>query len=411
MASAGQSSRRLLAFALVEALVAVPKIASHIYKARQSYVLQRAVPSDVRQVVGKATWKEPGGQALNEARARLPGFLARTDREIAIARGELLLSPDEQIARLPEMANLQDPAVQELLLEGARVDPDLTQAQREQMQAVVRGEVVPDPVYTAQDLIAIACKLKQPAQRTHESWCKQLNLFMQFCGVGSPLACTKKQAADYRTHLLNRVSPNTAKTTLNYLSGLWSILEEVKPESEHIFRGLAKRINVIKKPKADEVVSIERWEGSVYVPLFKILYFTGARLSEIAGLRSEDILEDRLLIRPTPERTLKSRSSERDIPLHPEIVPICAVLKGADGYVWPQLRGQGGRWAHNLSKPCRLITGVNPHALRHRVATKLREANFNEATVGRLLGHEPSNVTGSYGSVPWSRLVDAIHSL
>ena len=38
-------------------------------------------------------------------------------------------------------------------------------------------------------------------------------------------------------------------------------------------------------------------------------------------------------------------------------------------------------------------------------------ANFNEATVGRLLGHEPSNVTGNYGTVPWSRLVDAIHSL
>ena len=84
------------------------------------------MPSDVRQIVCKATWKEGGGKTLNEARARLPGFLARTDREIAIARGELQLTPDEQIDRLPCTAALDDPGVQELLLEGTRVDPDLS---------------------------------------------------------------------------------------------------------------------------------------------------------------------------------------------------------------------------------------------------------------------------------------------
>ena len=78
MASAGHRSLKLIAFALVEALVAVPKIASHIYKARQSYVLQRAVPSDVRQIVCKATWKEGGGKTLNEARASLPFWLYLT---------------------------------------------------------------------------------------------------------------------------------------------------------------------------------------------------------------------------------------------------------------------------------------------------------------------------------------------
>ena len=58
--------------------------------------------------------KEGGGKPSTS-------FLARTDREIAIAR-ELLLSPDEQIDRLPCTAALDDPEVQELLLEGARVD-------------------------------------------------------------------------------------------------------------------------------------------------------------------------------------------------------------------------------------------------------------------------------------------------
>ena len=411
LASAGQRSLRLLAFALVEALVAVPKIASHIYKARQSYVLQRAVPSDVRQIVCKATWKEGGGKTLNEARARLPGFLARTDREIAIARGELLPSPDEQIDRLPCTAALDDPEVQELLLEGARVDPDLSQAQRERMVAVVTGELIPEPVYTAEDLIAVATKLKQPARRTRDSWCKQLDLFMGFCGVGSPLSCTKDHAASYRTYLLERVSANTAKTTINYLSGLWSILEEVKPNSTHIFRGLAKPIKVVKKERLDVVNPVTDWTGSIYVPVLKVLYYTGARLSEVSGLRVEDLLEDRIVVRPNPERTLKTSASHREIPLHPELEEILAPLRSSTGFVWPRLQGPDGRWGHNLSKPCKSITGVNPHGLRHHAATRLREQNFNEATIGKLLGHEPSNVTGSYGSVPWQRLVEAVRSL
>lgn len=411
MARAGQRSLRLLRFALVEALVAVPKIASHIYKARQSYVLQRAVPSDVRQVVCKATWKEGGGKTLNEARARLPGFLARTEREIAIARGQLLLTADEHIDRLPQTSDLADPEVQALLVEGARVDPDLSQAQRERMVAVVTGAVVPDPVYTAEDLIAIATKLKQPARRTRESWCKELDLFMKFCGTASPLSCTKQQAAAYRTKLLERVSANTAKTTLNYLSGLWSILKEVKPDSDHIFQGLAKRIKVIKPEKAIEVKPIEFWAGSMYVPVFKILYYTGARLSEISGLLSDDLLEDRILIRPNEERSLKTGASVREIPLHPCLNDVVTPLRSKVGFVWPQLQGADGRWGHNLSKPCKKVTGVNPHSLRHRVATRLREMNFNEATIGKLLGHEAVSITGRYGSVPWSRLVDAVNAL
>lgn len=387
------------------------KIAGHIYKARQSYVLQRAVPSDVRQIVCKATWKEGGGKTLNEARARLPGFLARTDREIAIARGELLLTPDEQIDRLPLTAALNDPDVQELLLEGAEVDPDLSKPQRERMAAVVRRELIPDPIYTAKDLIAVATRLKQPARRTRESWCKELDLFMRFCGVSSPLSCTKKHAAAYRTQLLERLSPNTAKTTLNYLSGLWSILEEVKPGTEHVFRGLAKRIKVVKKSREEVVNPIESWNGSIYIPVFKILYYTGARLGEIAGLKSDDILEDRILIRPNEERTLKTGASQREIPIHPQLTETLSPLRARVGFIWPRLQSSDGRWGHNLSTPCKKLTGVTPHALRHRVATRLREENFNEATIGKLLGHEPNNVTGGYGSVPWARLVEAVKSL
>jgi len=174
---------------------------------------------------------------------------------------------------------------------------------------------------------------------------------------------------------------------------------------------LAKRIKVVKKSREEVVNPIESWNGSIYLSVFKILYYTGARLGEIAGLKSDDILEDRILIRPNEERTLKTGASQREIPIHPQLTELLLPLRARVGFIWPQLQNADGRWGHNLSTPCKKLTGVTPHALRHRVATRLREENFNEATIGKLLGHEPNNVTGGYGSVPWARLVEAVNSL
>ena len=79
------------------------KLPSYIYKRRQGFGLQRAVPSDLREVLGKAKFKEPGGETLNEARARVPGFVARTDELIRTARGHSRLSTDELLEALPEL--------------------------------------------------------------------------------------------------------------------------------------------------------------------------------------------------------------------------------------------------------------------------------------------------------------------
>lgn len=77
------------------------KVLHVITKARQSYKLQRAVPMDLRSVIGKAVFKEPGGKTLHEARARQKAFLQRTDALIAEARGQAALTSDELLEVLP----------------------------------------------------------------------------------------------------------------------------------------------------------------------------------------------------------------------------------------------------------------------------------------------------------------------
>ena len=78
---------------------------NYIVKARASYQLQRGVPSDCQNQVGKKKWKEPGGRTRNKARARVPGSLTRTDLAIRSARGEQL-TPEEQVLLIGQVPAL-----------------------------------------------------------------------------------------------------------------------------------------------------------------------------------------------------------------------------------------------------------------------------------------------------------------
>jgi len=397
--------------------VAFRKHPTYVRKARNGYQLQRGVPKDVQPIIGKALWSEPGGATYREAHARSPGFVARTDRDIAVARGQLVLSPEELIDALPKAYDLKDPEIVAMLEEGADVAVEerwMTAEQRQRYLRVLVGEEEPRSHLTAEELIQKAKTLKSPAERTVTGWRKAMSDFLGFAGVGHPTAATREHAVAYRSHLLERVKPNTAKTTLAYLGGLWSVLNEIYSDQPHIFQGLTKRIKVIKTRKVEiHIEDPDSWQGNQnHLLILKILYFTGARLAEIAGLMAEDLLEDRILIRPNEKRSLKTDASEREIPLHPRLKELVSPLREQQGLIWPsQFQQATSRWGVNLSKPAKLITGVSPKGLRDRAATVLRGAGKNEALVVRLLGHTPNWISSEYGAVPWAELVKAVELL
>ena len=73
----------------------------------------------------------------------------------------------------------------------------------------------------------------------------------------------------------------------------------------HVFKGLNKRIKVVKARKSDiTIIDPSQWVGTgEQMDIFQFLFFTGARLTEISGLQAEDLLEDRILIRLRPLKT------------------------------------------------------------------------------------------------------------
>lgn len=396
------------------------KHASYIRQGRAGYQLQRGVPKALQEHIGRTQWKEPGGKTLREAQARVSGFLDRTDRAIAEAKGEVKYSTDEVIDLIPKAFKLTTSEDVEDLVVGIeilKVEGGLTRDQADRAIRIARGQEEPRKFLTARELIEQATRFKSPAARTKEGWEKALFRFMDFAQVAYPTEATREHAVAFRTHLLEKLAPSTTSVTLSYLAGLWSILLEIGPNHEHIFKGLTKSIKTRKTTGFKHIDDLElvshphTWNStSKYLPIFWILYFTGCRLAEVCGLRASDIMDDRIRIRSHEKRPIKTSASARDIPIHPDLFEVLQPLRRQPGLIWANLQ-DGNRWGHNLPKPCKQITGTNPHGLRHRAATKLRLAGVNEAVIGRLLGHMTNTVTGGYGSIPWERLVDAVNCL
>ena len=390
---------------------------TYVRKARNGYQLQRGVPKDVQPVVGKTIWVEAAGSTYRVAQRLSPAFAAKTDRLIAEARNEVSLTADELIDTVPRRFDLSDPEAVEALLAGCDVEVEegaITLEQAARYRAILKGEEQPRDHLSKEELIQQAKALKSPAARTEMSWKSALDDFLAHAAVTHPTSATRQHAIAYRSWLLTRLSPSTVRTRLAFLCGLWSVLCELRPNSSHVFKGLNSRIKVVKTRKPEVTITDPtEWIGTgEQMEIFQFLYFTGARLAEIAGLQAEDLYEDRIFIRPNELRPLKTSSSERYIPIHPRLQPLVIKLRERTGLLWlSQYQEANKRWGVNLSKPCRRIVGITPKGFRDRAATVLRENNMNEAVVVALLGHTPNSISMAYGAAPWSELQRAVRLL
>jgi integrase len=349
-----------------------------------------------------------GERNHHEAQRRLSGFLRATYEEIQrlsqITTREL--GVEELTDSQPTLYDLKDPELVEALDEGAGVAIEngwMSREQGDRYRRVLHGVEEPSEHVTTAALLDMAVALKSPSPQTRLAWEKQLSAFLEHAGLVYPSSASREHALACRTHLLRLVSPATAKTRLAYLSGLFSVLAEHRGEETHAFTGVAKRITVTRPVK--EVVELRRPKH----PALLLLWFTGARLAEVAGLRTEDLLDDRILTRPHKALPLKTAASAREIPLHPELVEVVSGLPRRKGLIWPELHHPDSmRWGLPLQDRWRRECGCSPKGLRDRAVSVLRSAGLNEAVAARLLGHTPSWMTASYGGVPWEKLVEAV---
>jgi integrase/recombinase XerC len=153
--------------------------------------------------------------------------------------------------------------------------------------------------------------------------------------------------------------------------------------------------------------------------LFELLYATGLRVSEAAGLDLEDVdFASRLL------RVLGKGNKERIAPFGEEAgdaltayLPARAArrrLAGDDEGEPLFVNSRGGRlttrsMSRLLKRRLRaagLPTEISPHALRHTFATHLLEAGADLRAIQELLGHASLSTTQKYTHLDAARLRD-----
>jgi site-specific recombinase XerD len=137
--------------------------------------------------------------------------------------------------------------------------------------------------------------------------------------------------------------------------------------------------------------------------LLTLLYGTGIRASECAGLAEKDINWEEGLIRVTGKG-----GHERTVPLNEEVLHVMRQYRLARGGATPQepfFRSREGKaLSRNAiyervrlsARKARIAKRVSPHRLRHTFATHLVQEGVGLVTLRDLLGHRQITSTQIY---------------
>ena len=134
--------------------------------------------------------------------------------------------------------------------------------------------------------------------------------------------------------------------------------------------------------------------------LYLMGFYSGARLSELTGLRREDVREvEGVLcfdIRPHEGRGLKNKSSRRLVPVHPQLL-----AAGFTADVLP-FKGTGHYHSKRVNEWLRDVAKISDprvsfHSTRHTVRDRLRAARAPEPEQRALLGWTANGAADAYG--------------
>lgn len=138
-----------------------------------------------------------------------------------------------------------------------------------------------------------------------------------------------------------------------------------------------------------------------------LLLDTGARISEIAGLRREDVMLDvevpHIIIHVNPFRRLKTKASRRKVPLVGSALSAAtrALERAESDFLFTRYVGEnrvkndGASAAVN--KVLKRLKCGTAHCLRHTMKTRLRNADIPEPRANEIQGWARQSVADHYG--------------
>ena len=237
---------------------------------------------------------------------------------------------------------------------------------------------------------------------------------------------TRQDARAVQAHMLRVV--NKPSTVERYLNDLRAIISHGIREFDEL-RGVTNPFTNLpaakehggeaakdrRKPFTGEQLKKTRervlttTRGEDVKLIWRMLEGTGCRLSEVAGLRTTDVLTEGPLphinVEWHEERRIKTDVSRRKVPL---IGDALAAAKealqaaGDDPMLFPKYGRPGGGTAcsQTLMKHVRAVVSdpkVQTHSLRHNMKDRLRKAGVAKVDQDLILGHTMGGIGEDYG--------------
>ena len=241
---------------------------------------------------------------------------------------------------------------------------------------------------------------------------------VQLAGDKAINGYTRNDALLFRDSLLKReVSHNTVKRNFECIRAIWNFaarengISDPNPFANMNYGNGAAAVKRMPIP-IDDLRKVQqlcyrkdddiRW-------LIALLSDTGMRLAEAAGLAKEDVFLDteipHIRLCERPWRLLKTRSSERDVPLVGAALWAVkrAVESSPDEYLFPRYCSDDGCKAdyasNSLNKWLRkhVPNGCVVHSFRHSMRDRLRAVECPAEIIDQIGGWTTSGVGQQYG--------------
>lgn len=401
-------------------------------RANGSYRYKRNVPKHLLPLIGKETLYRQLGDTLQEALRTLPRVHAEIED---LFRGEDNTPSSERALRIikaslgTEIAGwVEAGIVPEYSQEEAELN-DLGRSlegklPKDIVRQIYSGKLIKEPLTLSKALDEYEAYKLDGSPKDREVISRNAKVKQDLKAALSKvkleviplLSLERADATAYRDHLLKRLKPSSVQRHINTVRAAVNLaITEHGLNSVNIFVNLKVKGAGASK---DDRLPLSDLQVAELAPafasdpevwgMFVTLQDSGARLSEILFLRVGDVSVQERSIRITPneQRGLKTKSSDRTIPISPAALTALQGLRAGkddDAFIFPRyakLRGRDAASAMLMKRFRKVITDTKLviHSLRHRMKDKLRNTGCPESISMAIMGHSTNSIASNYGS-------------
>lgn len=270
---------------------------------------------------------------------------------------------------------------------------------------------------------------KRVSQHTLDNYQRDINQLIEFCISQKIQQWQQVQATDIRNHIANRhrkgLSSKSIQRELSAIRSFYNFLLKKRGVENNPALHVSAPKQERRLPKVLDVDQIfgllDATPDSALeirdLAMFELLYSSGLRLAELAGLDMDDI--------DLTQQSLRVRhgkgNKQRELPIGSKA--ISAIKKWLDYRQETTetalfISQKGGRLSHRsiqlrLDRWCKKIglpEHVHPHKLRHSFASHFLESSQDIRAVQELLGHSNISTTQIYTHLDFQHLAKVYDS-